>query len=87
MSRFVIHSPKFEATVPLRTDGDIRTLRLWLAMVVCPKCGSDRMIPLTFVSALGEDRTEMPRRAIAKCASCGERACVSVKAHRALSED
>ena len=55
------------------------------ALTPCPKCGSDRLIPLTFVTVLTEDRIDLPRQPVAKCASCGERTYVSPKAHRALS--
>jgi DNA-directed RNA polymerase subunit RPC12/RpoP len=54
-------------------------------MVLCPACGSDRLIPLTFGSVLGNDRTDLTRRPVAKCADCGERTYVTAKAHRALS--
>ena len=72
--------------VAWRTDGDIRVLH-YRASVVCPTCGSDRLIPLTFVPALGTDRAELPKRPVAKCAACGERTYVSVRIHRSLSRD
>jgi DNA-directed RNA polymerase subunit RPC12/RpoP len=56
-------------------------------MIVCPACGSDRLIPLTFGSVLGNDRTDLPRRPVAKCADCGKRTYVTATAHRALSSD
>ena len=37
--------------------------------------------------ALGEDRTDLPRRPVAKCAACGARTYASVKAHRPLFPD
>jgi RNase P subunit RPR2 len=56
-------------------------------MVTCAKCGSDRLIPLTFVTVRGEDRSDTPRRPVAKCAKCGERTFVTVKAYRTRSPD
>jgi DNA-directed RNA polymerase subunit RPC12/RpoP len=56
-------------------------------LILCPACGSDRLIPLTFVTVLTDDRTDLPRRAVAKCATCGERTYITAKAHRALSAD
>jgi hypothetical protein len=41
-------------------------------MVVCPKCGSDRLIPLTFGLDADVDPTDLPRRAAAKCVACSE---------------
>ena len=41
-------------------------------MVVCPKCGSDRLIPLTFGLEADVDPTDLPHRAAAKCVACGE---------------
>lgn len=54
-------------------------------MVLCPACGSDRLIPLTFGSVRGNDRIDLPRRPVAKCVDCGERSYVTAKAHQALS--
>lgn len=42
-------------------------------LILCPKCGSDRLIPLTFTPALGEEWVDLPRRPVAKCANCGQR--------------
>jgi hypothetical protein len=42
-------------------------------MLVCPKCESDRVIPLTFPPALGDVFVGMPDRPVAKCAACGHR--------------
>jgi hypothetical protein len=56
-------------------------------VVVCSKCGSDRLIPLTFPSPLGKDKADLPRRPVAKCAVCGERTYVSFRIHRSLSSD
>ena len=58
-------------TVISRTDADIRTLRLLRVMLICPKCESDRVIPLTFPPDLGEITVGMPDRPVAKCADCG----------------
>jgi hypothetical protein len=55
--------------------------------IVCPTCGSDRLIPLTVVTVLTEDRIDLPRRPVAICAACGKRTYVSVNAQRALSPD
>jgi DNA-directed RNA polymerase subunit RPC12/RpoP len=56
-------------------------------LVRCPACGSDRLIPLTFGTVTAEDRIDVERRPVAKCADCGERTYVSAKAHRELSPD
>jgi DNA-directed RNA polymerase subunit RPC12/RpoP len=54
-------------------------------LLICPACGSDRLIPLTFGTVLADDRPDLERRPVAKCADCGERTYVSAKVHRALS--
>lgn len=41
--------------------------------LVCPGCGSDRVILLTFPPVFGEVSTETPERPVAKCAVCGYR--------------
>jgi hypothetical protein len=44
------------------------------AMLRCPKCGADRLIPLTFPVYRREAGSELIlRRPMAKCAGCGER--------------
>ena len=48
-------------------------------LIVCPACGADRLIPLTFGAVLGNDRIDPPRRPAAKCADCGERSHISAK--------
>jgi len=58
-----------------------------LHLILCPACGSDPLIPLTFTSAQNEDKIDLPRRPVAKCLACGERTYVSAKAPRALSQD
>lgn len=77
-------------TVPLRTDSDVRTLRLWPAMVVCTHCGSDRVVPLSFPPPWREVRhlgqREIGPQPVIKCIRCGERSYVSIKAFRALSQ-
>jgi len=40
-------------------------------MLICPKCESDRVIPLTLPPDLGEVMVGMPDRPVAKCADCG----------------
>ena len=46
-------------------------------MVLCPLCGSDRLIPLTFARNQCGDanrgRIKEPQRQVAKCIGCGER--------------
>jgi predicted RNA-binding Zn-ribbon protein involved in translation (DUF1610 family) len=43
-------------------------------VLVCPNCGSDRVISLTFSPiVLTEVVIEMPDRPIAKCADCAHR--------------
>jgi len=43
-------------------------------MLCCPKCGADRLIPLTFPVYRREAGPEVVlRRPMAKCAGCGER--------------
>jgi ribosomal protein L37AE/L43A len=37
-------------------------------LIRCPSCGSDRLIPLTFGIVSIEDRSELERRPVAKCA-------------------
>jgi predicted RNA-binding Zn-ribbon protein involved in translation (DUF1610 family) len=60
-------------------------------LVVCPKCGADRRIPLTFGGYRRKDRylgqADRPERPVAKCPACGERTYVSVQVHRSLSSD
>jgi hypothetical protein len=48
-------------------------------MIVCPACGSGRLIPLTFGSVLRNERIDMPSRPVAKCVDCGERSYVIAK--------
>lgn len=43
-------------------------------MLLCTKCGSDRVVPLTFPSVLIEQvYVEAPERPLAKCVECGYR--------------
>lgn len=44
------------------TDGRSCAATIAGATVVCPQCGSDRLIPLTFTTLLNEDETDLPRR-------------------------
>jgi hypothetical protein len=40
-------------------------------MLLCPQCGSDRILPLTFPSTLIEQLfLEAPDRPVAKCVDC-----------------
>jgi DNA-directed RNA polymerase subunit RPC12/RpoP len=54
--------------------------------VVCPNCGSDRLIPLSFpppwrrVRHLGQ--AELGPRPVIKCVQCGQRNYISIKVHR-----
>lgn len=53
------------------------------AMLSCPKCGADRLVPLTFPVYRREAGSEpILRRPMAKCAGCGER----IYAHIAISQ-
>lgn len=73
--------------VPWRTDVASVCCHADGPMVVrCPKCGSERLIPLTFGAALGTEEVDS-RRPIAKCAACGERAYVTAKVHRSPKRD
>jgi hypothetical protein len=60
-------------------------------MILCPHCGSDRVIPLSFAPPwrhehfLGQPEAEP--RPIIKCIRCGERSYVSINVHRGLSGD
>ncbi len=43
-------------------------------VIVCPACGADRLIPLTFAVFQRQTGPEVVlRRPLAKCSSCGER--------------
>jgi hypothetical protein len=49
-----------------------------MTMPMCPECGADRLVPLSFqVARLGERDEERPEvvamRPAAKCAGCGAR--------------
>jgi hypothetical protein len=58
-------------------------------VVICPHCGSSRLIPLTFASYRREDRHEgrsdEPVRPVAKCVGCGEQIYTSPTLNRALA--
>jgi hypothetical protein len=60
-------------------------------MILCPACGSDRVIPLSFPPPWRHDRHLGQREAepipVIKCIRCGERSYVSIKVHRSLSSD
>jgi DNA-directed RNA polymerase subunit RPC12/RpoP len=74
--------------VPWRTDVVSVCCHADGPMVVrCPKCGSDRLIPLTFGAVLGTEDVDLQRRPVAKCAACGERTYVTAKVHRSLTRD
>lgn len=59
------------------------------ALILCPVCGSDRLIPLNFSPFQRRDRyfgqSESKPLPMMKCIGCGERNHVSINAHRALS--
>jgi hypothetical protein len=59
-------------------------------LILCPACGSDRLIPLSFGPPWRNDRflgqPEADLRPVIKCIRCGERSYVSIKVHKALSE-
>jgi hypothetical protein len=61
------------------------------ALILCPACGSDRLIPLNFSPPRRRDRylgqPESEPLPVIKCIGCGARNCVSIKVHRALSSD
>ena len=57
-----------------RTELLVREWHHGRAMLCCPKCGADRLIPLTFPVYRREAGSELIlRRPMAKCAGCGER--------------
>jgi|HubBroStandDraft_4_1064222.scaffolds.fasta_scaffold81699_2 hypothetical protein len=56
-------------------------------VVRCPKCGSDRLIPLTFGAVLRTEDVDLRARPVAKCAACGERTYVTAKVHRSLTRE
>src|SRR4029077_7976884 len=50
-------------------------------VLICPKCGADRLIPLTFPIYQRKSGAEVIfRRPMAKCSGCGERIFAKVTA-------
>ncbi len=63
-------------------------MRLTL-MILCPSCGEDRLIPLTFPVYRREAGPEVIyRRPMAKCSGCGERmfARITVRQPHAINQ-
>jgi ribosomal protein S27AE len=57
-------------------------------MILCPTCGADRLIPLTFPVYRREAGPEVRyRRPIAKCSRCGERIFARVTARQRQTSD
>lgn len=46
-----------------------------MALVRCPRCGTDRLIPLTFSAPRpdADPPADLPERPLMKCVACGER--------------
>jgi DNA-directed RNA polymerase subunit RPC12/RpoP len=56
-------------------------------VLVCPACGADRLIPLTFPMHQREAGPEVVcLRPVAKCSGCGERIFAKVVARQRLSK-
>jgi hypothetical protein len=73
------------ALVRWRTDGRGTSWHDGRAVIECPKCGADRLIPLTFpVYQREQGREVVFRRPMAKCSGCGERVYARVVATQAL---
>jgi hypothetical protein len=54
-------------------------------VIECPKCGADKLIPLTFPVYQREQGPEVVfRRPMAKCSGCGERIYARIIARQAL---
>jgi hypothetical protein len=54
------------------------------AMLSCPRCGADRLVPLTFPVYRREAGSELIlRRPMAKCAGCGERIYAHIEVSQA----
>jgi DNA-directed RNA polymerase subunit RPC12/RpoP len=55
------------------------------SVIVCPACGADRLIPLTFPIYRRQAGPEVVlRRPLAKCSSCGERMFAEVIARQRI---
>lgn len=55
------------------------------SVIVCPACGADRLIPLTFPIYQRRSGPEVVlRRPLAKCASCGERVFAQIIARQRI---
>ena len=58
-------------------------------IILCPSCGADRLIPLTFPVYRRAARAEVHyRRPMAKCSGCGERmfARITVRQPHAINQ-
>ncbi|MHB8538442.1 MAG: hypothetical protein ACYDCS_10580 [Candidatus Dormibacteria bacterium] len=54
-------------------------------MILCPCCGADRLIPLTFPVYRREAGPEVVlRRPLAKCSACGQRVFAKIVARQPL---
>ncbi|MHB8489634.1 MAG: hypothetical protein ACYDCS_10575 [Candidatus Dormibacteria bacterium] len=57
-------------------------------MILCPGCGADRLIPLSFPQYRREAGPEVTfRRPVAKCTACGERIFAHIVATARLPID
>jgi len=61
----------------------------WPLLILCPACGADKLIPLTFPLYRRQGGPEVEfRRPFAKCSSCGERiyAHIATRSRLAVEE-
>ena len=81
------------ASQPLWSSrGHMKGWRSWqdatVLMILCPACGADRLIPLTFPVYRRNAGPEVRyRRPMAKCSGCGERVFAHVVARPAHTAD
>jgi hypothetical protein len=62
-------------------------VRVTAIVLVCPSCGADRLIPLTFPIYQREAGPEMVLvRPMAKCSGCGQRIFAKIIARQRLSK-
>jgi DNA-directed RNA polymerase subunit RPC12/RpoP len=55
------------------------------SVIVCPACGADRLIPLTFAVYRRQTGPEaVLRRPLAKCSFCGERVFAHIIARQRI---
>jgi hypothetical protein len=81
-------------SAPLASDGSLANrrmvrprVRVTAIVLVCPACGADRLIPLTFPIYQREAGPEVVLlRPMAKCSACGERVFVKIIARQRLSK-